>query len=528
MKTPGSTPVSAMRIRSPRTAPPVYGDVGSTATTPTFFARPRRVRTRRLMRELLPTPGGPVNPTTWARPVCGWIRARASVASGSSSSIREMSFPAARLSPFRRESTRPGTGPRGRAAVPFRAGTRSRPFACGLEEGDDFAERRTGAEHDLDAGLLELGNVFLRNDPAARDEDVARLPFLEELHDLREQGHVRPAEARQADRVDVLLDRGLDDVLRRLPQAGVDDLHAGVAQRAGDDLGPAVVAVESRFRDQDADLLRDRTTSIQERFLVSAEDLAHHVADLAERRLRPDRVEDERHRVVVRFARLPEAVESGRVLLRVPRSANLAEPGRLGLERRLRDPQDLEIRLFVHDEIVDADDHPLAVLDLPLVAVCGVRNLLLEAPFPDRGDDARERVEPEEPRPRVLRAEGIPHLPRPDPSGGAILRDLLEQVVVGVKEEREAVCEVVDFETAVDTPSHILHAIRQREGQFLSRGGAGLPDVVPADRDRVPQRHLLRPELEGVDDEAHRRLRREDPLLLGLIFLEDVVLDRAP
>src|SRR5207237_235769 len=380
----------------PRTAPPVYGDVGSTATTPTFLSRPRRLRTRRLMRELLPTPGGPVNPTTWARPVCGWIRATASVASGSSSSIRAMSFPAARLSPFRRESTRPGTGSRGRAAGPCRAGTRSRPFARGLEEGDDFPERRPGAEHDLDAGLLELGNVFLRNDPAARDEDVARLPFLEELHHLREKGHVRPAEARQADRVDVLLDRGLDDVLRTLPQAGVDDLHAGVAQRAGDDLGPAVVAVESRFRNQDADLLRDRTTSIQERFLVSAEDLAHHVADLAERRLRPDRVEEERHRVVVRFARLQEAVESGGVLLRVPRSANLAEPGRLGFERRLRDPQDLEIRLFVHDEIVDADDHPLAVLDLPLVSVCGVRNLLLEEPFPDRGVDAAEPLDPVE------------------------------------------------------------------------------------------------------------------------------------
>src|SRR5947208_2594117 len=301
MKTPGSTPVSAMRIRSPRTAPPVYGDVGSTATTPTFFSRPRRVRTRRLMRELLPTPGGPVNPTTWARPVCGWIRATASVASGSSSSIREMSFPAARLSPFRRESTRPGTGSRGR-----------------------------------------------------------------------------------------------DDGLRRPPEPGLDDPHAGIAPRAGDDLGPTVVAVESPFRHQDADLLRDRTTSIEERFLVGAEDFAHHVADLAERRLRPDRVKEERHRIVVRFARLPEAVERGGVLLRVPRPANLVETGRLGLERRLRNSKDLELRLFVHDEVIDADDHPLAVLDLPLIPVCGIRNLLLEEPFPDRRDDAAEPLDPVE------------------------------------------------------------------------------------------------------------------------------------
>ena len=40
----------------------------------------------------------------------------------------------------------------------------------------------------------------------------------------------------------------------RLVQPGVDDLHAGVAQRAGDDLGAAVVAVEAGLGDDDADL----------------------------------------------------------------------------------------------------------------------------------------------------------------------------------------------------------------------------------------------------------------------------------
>ena len=32
-------------------------------------------------------------------------------------------------------------------------------------------------------------------------------------------------------------------------EAGVDHLHACVAKRAGDDLGPAIVAVEAGFRD---------------------------------------------------------------------------------------------------------------------------------------------------------------------------------------------------------------------------------------------------------------------------------------
>ena len=47
--------------------------------------------------------------------------------------------------------------------------------------------------------------------------------------------------------------RRLDDLLRRLVKAGVDDLHAGVAQRPGDDLGAAIVTVEARLGDDHAD-----------------------------------------------------------------------------------------------------------------------------------------------------------------------------------------------------------------------------------------------------------------------------------
>ena len=73
---------------------------------------------------------------------------------------------------------------------------------------------------------------------------------------LRDERHVRAGEDRQPDGVGVLLEHGLDDLLRRLVQAGVDDLHAGVAQRAGDDLRAAVVAVEAGLGDDDADLAR--------------------------------------------------------------------------------------------------------------------------------------------------------------------------------------------------------------------------------------------------------------------------------
>ena len=45
------------------------------------------------------------------------------------------------------------------------------------------------------------------------------------------------------------------DLLRGLPQPGVDHFHARVAQRAGDHLGATIVAVEPRLRDDDSDLV---------------------------------------------------------------------------------------------------------------------------------------------------------------------------------------------------------------------------------------------------------------------------------
>jgi hypothetical protein len=42
----------------------------------------------------------------------------------------------------------------------------------------------------------------------------------------------------------------------------------------------------------------------------------------------------------------------------------------------------------------------------------------------------------------------------------------------------------------------------------------------------MEERHLARAELDHVDHEPHRRLGREDPLLLRDVLLEDVRLDR--
>jgi hypothetical protein len=71
MKTPGSRKWSESRIRSPSRAPCVNGLDGSTEMTPTVRRDSRMWRTSALISEDLPTPGGPVTPTTNAEPVSG-------------------------------------------------------------------------------------------------------------------------------------------------------------------------------------------------------------------------------------------------------------------------------------------------------------------------------------------------------------------------------------------------------------------------------------------------------------------------
>ena len=98
---------------------------------------------------------------------------------------------------------------------------------------------------------------------------------------------------------------------------------------------------------------------------------------------------------------------------------------------------------------------------------------------------------------------------------------------MGVEEEAEARREVVDPQAPGEGVLDIGHPVGDREGQLLDRGRAGLADVVAADRDRVPARHLVGPELDRVGHEAHRGPGREEELFLGDELLEDVVLRRA-
>ena len=72
MNTPSSATCVCMRRRSPSTAPPLKGLVGSTAMMPTVRTPPTISVVRRSTSVLLPAPGGPVTPTRYARPV--WLK----------------------------------------------------------------------------------------------------------------------------------------------------------------------------------------------------------------------------------------------------------------------------------------------------------------------------------------------------------------------------------------------------------------------------------------------------------------------
>ena len=90
----------------------------------------------------------------------------------------------------------------------------------------------------------------------------------------------------------------------------------------------------------------------------------------------------------------------------------------------------------------------------------------------------RLHVGAHEQRALVLRAVRVAHLARPDPAGGAQLRDLLEEVDLRVEEEGQPRRERVDVDAALDRLLHVGEAVLERERELLRRGRAGLADVV--------------------------------------------------
>ncbi len=100
-------------------------------------------------------------------------------------------------------------------------------------------------------GLTHRGHVRFRDDPAEHDRHVVEAGLAQAVDHVRHRGQVRAGKDRQPDDVYVLLDRGVDDLARREPDAGVDDLEAGVSGPHRDLLGTVGVAVQAGLADQE-------------------------------------------------------------------------------------------------------------------------------------------------------------------------------------------------------------------------------------------------------------------------------------
>ena len=133
-------------------------------------------------------------------------------------------------------------------------------------------------------------------------------------------GRCAPGQDTQPDRVDILVDRGVDDLLGAAAKPGVDHFHPGVAQRVDDNLGAAVVTVEARLGDHHANRIASISFALRgRRFLEGAELLAQHAADFADTGVRLDRLDDRRHQVVVaarRFAQRRQRIATALVIAR--------------------------------------------------------------------------------------------------------------------------------------------------------------------------------------------------------------------
>src|SRR5258708_40277288 len=70
-------------------------------------------------------------------------------------------------------------------------------------------------------------------------------------------------------------------------------------------------------------------------------------------------------------------------------------------------------------------------------------------------------------------------------------------------------------------------AIGEGECEFLDGGCSRLANVIAADADGIPARHVARAKLDGIGDQAHGWLRWEKELLLSAVFLENIVLQCA-
>ena len=86
---------------------------------------------------------------------------------------------------------------------------------------------------------------------------------------------------------------------------------------------------------------------------------------------------------------------------------------------------------------------------------------------------------------------------------------------------------MIHIQAAFPEQLDVGKSVRESVSRLLHGRGARFGNVVAADRDRIPTRHVRGSELDHVSEKAHRGLDGENDLILRLYFLKDVGLNGA-
>ena len=228
------------RIRSPSSAPWVNGELGSIESTATWRSAARTCSTSLPISVDLPTPGGPVNPTTAARPVFGYTSRTSAQPSGivvldQRDGPRERTPVAASRRSARSAAVRPGRGTGGNSTARLRVPRTPAPSArCDAARVGECDQERCRCGRAAEARLADrrmaVVEVAVPADPPERGARVV----LPRLGPAGEPGDVVPGAARAGQDVHGEPERMLAERLVADRPEPLPDLHVVAADEVED------------------------------------------------------------------------------------------------------------------------------------------------------------------------------------------------------------------------------------------------------------------------------------------------------
>ena len=128
---------------------------------------------------------------------------------------------------------------------------------------------------------------------------------------------------------------------------------------------------------------------------------------------------------------------------------------------------------------------------------------------------------------RVLRPETVAHEVGIEAARSSKFGDLLEEIAVRIKEEREPRSEIINVQASRLRSLDVRNGVGKGKRHLLHSCRSSFADVIPADRDGIPVRQLAACPGEQIRHDAHRSARRIYIRATCRVLLQYIVLHRA-